>query len=392
MLMINQYISAKDKHAKVIFRNDIRSLLKKINCKIYDKYDYYYFTSRKFPIVGTTQVNNLRQIKNMLLDHNLKVSDIDTLSYNGIYFEASPELIGLFIAPKKEYVSLSQDVLNLERETAMVQELKAFGAENNLANLNLDLYSAVPLWMGDESVVSEISGMSGKQVFFQKLLNSHKEYISNYLNYRDNGSVFQFSETHNSIQMFSWIYYWEIKIMAEIFKGANISIHDVGTCNALFPLLLSGLSEQDLLGLHVTRIIASDINIESVPGNDIKKIIKQNKGYKAIQFMKLDLTKSLRKISSTDVITLNDVLEHFENDEISFSVLKQLWNKTGKLLIVHVPFESTPDHSWDHRITFHADKIRDWAQRLPGACFLSDNFWVNDKTSLTDQGFLVVAK
>lgn len=391
--MINKSISDKDKRYKVVFRNDIRSFLKKTNCKIYDRFDYYYFTSRKFPIVGTTHVNNLSQIKNVLLDHNLKVSDIDTLNYSGIYFEASPELIGLFIAPKKEYVSLSRDVLNLERETAMVQQLRAFGEENKLENLNLlDLYSAVPLWMGDESVVSDKFRMSSKQVFFHKLLNSHLEYINSYLDYRDNGSVFQFSETHNSIQMFSWIYYWEIKIMAQLFGSTNISIHDVGTCNALFPLLLSGLSEQDLLGLNVTKIIASDINIESVPVNHIKKIIKQNNGYKAIEFMKLDLTKSLHKTSLTDVITVNDVLEHFDNDEISLAVLQQLWSKTGKLLIAHVPFESTPNRLWDHHITFNADKIRDWARKLPGACFLSDNFLVNDHKSLTDQGFLVVSK
>ncbi len=54
-----------------------------------------------------------------------------------------------------------------------------------------------------------------------------------------------------------------------------------------------------------------------------------------IEVLKIDLLQDMEKFPVTDVIVDNDVLEHF-NDEISLNILKGLWKRTGKLLIVHV--------------------------------------------------------
>lgn len=393
--MINKLISSKNKkkHPTIVFRNNVRSILKKLDFYVYENFDWVSnFAYRKFPVVGATNINNLYQLTNSLKTHGYKVIDINVPNYRGLYFEASPELIGLFISPKKEYVSLDQNILNQYRETEIVYDFKAFGAENNITDLALlDLSSAIPLWIGDELIVSEMYGIDRMQVFCIKLINSHKEYIRNYFNYKSKRNEFIFNDKYNSIEMFSWIYYWEIKIIADLLGNQNITIHDAGTsCTAYLPLLLSGLSQQELFGMNISKIYASDNGW--IAEEYIKIITERNMEYKPITFVKLDLTKEIHKVPTTDVLILNDVLEHLPNDEVSLSVLKKLWDKTGKLLIAHVPFESTPNPSWDHHITFDAGKIRDWANELPGAHFLSDDFFLDDKNPLTNQGFLIAVK
>ncbi len=79
------------------------------------------------------------------------------------------------------------------------------------------------------------------------------------------------------------------------------------------------------------------------------------------------------------------------DDDVSFSVLKGLWKKTGKVLIAHVPFEDTPDPYWEHHVSFNEEKLRLWAKKLENAVFVSDEYNEGDET-LTANGFLIVLK
>ena len=123
-----------------------------------------------------------------------------------------------------------------------------------------------------------------------------------------------------------------------------------------------------------------------------KKIIGENSASKPIQFLKLDLTKDFQSAPPADVIVVNDVLEHLMSDEVSFTVLKTLWDKTEKLLVIHVPFEEKPNPSWGHHVAFNEKKLRDWAGKLPGSRFYSEFSLNGNSLNIASLGFLVVSK
>jgi hypothetical protein len=86
------------------------------------------------------------------------------------------------------------------------------------------------------------------------------------------------------------------------------------------------------------------------------------------------------------------VLEHFTNDEISFSVLRRFWEKTRGILIVHVPQEETPNPAWGHYITFNREKLTEWGVNLGGGNMLGDNYRFSPYTRYSDAGFLILKK
>ena len=224
-------------------------------------------------------------------------------------------------------------------------------------------------------------------------MNSHQQYIKKYLEHKDEKSTYFLKELYNEnydhIEYFSRVYYWEMKIMSDILNKTKISIHDVGTNVAQFPLLIRSLPRSSLFNLDIARIVASDNGCEGK--KFVNRIIKEN-SYGSIEFMNIDLTHQINTAPKTDVIIINDVLEHLPNDEISLSVLKQLWNKTKKLLIAHIPIEPKPNRVWDHHVVFTSEKIRDWASQLPKAKFISDDYMEDDQKSLTEHGFLIVTR
>ena len=372
------------------FRDSIRSFFKQFQFKVYDDFDDASFDSRKFTVIGTTSEENCAPIKQGLLSLGLKVLDINTNHYNGLRFKDDNN-VGIILAPKKDFNSLDPDKFNQTRDSLLIYELQEFGRNNNIEDLaSLDLPTSLSLIRGDELVVSEATGISYYKLFSIKYENSHKEYLKYYLDYKDSGKSFEVSGGYdNSIENFSSLYLCEVKVMASLLQGQSITIHDVGTSVAQFPLLLAALSKDELLGLDVDKVVASDMGWTGEVF--IKLIRRKNPEYKPIDFMKINLITQNEMIPSTDVIIANDVLEHLPNDEVSLMVLKSLWNKTNRLLIAHVPFEPEPNPSWDHYISFSTEKIRDWASQLHGGRFLSDDYFEGDK-SLTERGFLIVSK
>jgi len=65
----------------------------------------------------------------------------------------------------------------------------------------------------------------------------------------------------------------------------------------------------------------------------------KNKIKKPIDFIKLDITKDYDLIPETDVIIINDVLEHLKDEKTAVDSLKALWNKTKKEF-VEINFEN----------------------------------------------------
>jgi hypothetical protein len=372
------------------FRDSIRSFFKQFEFKVYDNFDHVSFDKRKFTVIGTTGEENCASLKQGLLSLGLKVIDIITDHYIGLRFEGFGNT-GIILAPKEEFCSLDPDVLNQTRDSLMIYELQEFGRMNNIEDLvSLDLPSNFSLIDGVEFVVAETTG-----VFFVKLLsikyeNSHKLYLKYYLEHKNSSKSFKLSGSYeNNIKNFSSLYLSEIKAMASLLQGQSITIHDVGTNVAQFPLLLAALPKEDLFGLDIDKIIASDIGWTGE--HFIKLILRKKPEYKPIHFMKINLITQEDLIPFADVIVANDVLEHLPNEEVSLAVLKSLWHKANRLLIVHVPLEPEPNSAWEHYISFSSEKIRDWASQLQGGHFLSDDI-SEDGCSLTDRGFLIISK
>ncbi len=377
-----------------IFYSSIQKFLHQLNFTVYPKKHHIKITYDAIysPVLRVIKEDNLEEFKKKLSVYKFKVIEIDMSDYKGVYIEDSPDLFGLFIFPKKETISINQSIFNYTKLIKLSNEIQSSAQKNNINNLViLNFELVIFLWIGIKSLMTDMFNISYKRLDLLENENTHKEFIKSYLEFKDNKKEQIYAQGgFSNIDHFSWIYYWEIKIIGKFCKGENISIHDTGTADAQFPLLISGLSENDRMGVNFTRIFASDIDISGK--KNIKKIIKKNNNYKPIKFLTLDLTKDISSAPKTDVIIINDVLEHLPNDDISFSALKSLWEKTKKLLIAHLPFEQEPNPIWGHYITFNEKKIRKWAGLLPGAILLSDTYYYSKNKSLNNMGYLIVTK
>ena len=374
--------------------HEIYSILLEPEIGIYMDKNLKFLDGNEIFFIGATPVNNLERIKNKLNPYKVDIIEIETSHYGGLYLNISPLLSGIIISPKNEVVSCDQTIFNLTQSVQMAKELRDFGEKSNLKNLvMIDQSTFGALWGIIKNVIADLLDIPIQHLNFIEYENSHREFSHLYLEYKNNKKslyVHNEMDPYNHIESFCWYYYWEIKIIAEFSLNKTITIYDVGTCAAFFPLLISCQPSEELMGLNVTRIYASDIKIE---GEEFaRKLLEQNPNYKPVEFITLDLIRDSTLLPSADVIILNDVLEHLPDDESSFKALSDLWNKTGEILIAHVPFEDKPTPTWGHFITFNEKKIRQWSAKLPGAHFLSDVYPYDKYRNLIHEGYLVAVK
>lgn len=380
-----------DLSQRIVFRDAILKLFEETDIKVFTS-DTLDILSSKFSLAGGTAIKNVGRLKAELLSLDFKVNDIETTRCKGLLIEESTDNFGIIIAPKDELASLKQSIFNQSGDSQLLFDIQQYGRENNLFALeNLDFQLSKELVRQMDLVLAESLGILYAQLCAIKYENSHKEYKRLFVEYRNNERTFSFNHGgyNNNFQLFCWVYHWEIKILADILGEQCISIHDVGTNVAQFPLLLVALKQQDLYGLNIGKVIASDIGWTGEPF--AKLIIRKNPEYKSIDFMKINVVTETDSMPFTDVIIANDVLEHLSNDELAMVALEALWNKTKRVLIVHVPIEPEPNLSWDHHVVFSGDKLREWASKLDGAQLISDSY-SDDYRLLTDQGYLIVAK
>ncbi len=377
-----------------LFNGFLTSRLKGLNFNVYSNAEMQYTGEIPFSFIGTVDAENLCSLKEYISIFNYKTVDIQTPGYEGIYFEASPELSGIIVSPGSSEIFPDQDTLNLTMSIRMAKELREFGKEKGIRQLAMiDQYSFGIIWGNLKKLIAEKFSMTLHEIDCIEYENSYCEFKRHFLDFRHNRTSSFLSEepaNFDHIKYFSWIYFWEIKLIAELAGGGDLSIHDAGTCLGYLPVLLSGLSVNDVYGSNFKTIIASDIELTG----DVfaGQILKKNPENRIVDFITLDLINDSGKVPQTDVVIINDVLEHLLDDESSFAVLKNLWDKTGKILIAHVPYEKDPDPSWGHCVTFDEQKIRQWALRLPDAHFISDIYPYDRYRNLIHEGYLVAVR
>ncbi len=144
------------------------------------------------------------------------------------------------------------------------------------------------------------------------------------------------------------------------------------------------------MGLKIKKIIVSDLKFEGI--DIIYRFLHTLDFYRPIRFIVRDFTDSTKELPESDVTVLLDVLEHIKTEELSFFVMKRLWEKTRELLIIKVPFEKRATRAWGHYITFDKKKIRKWAERINDADSLGDVYKLNDNCTYADEGFIILKR
>jgi len=387
--MYNQ-LPVYDEDLKCGIFSDIFLILDKLDYKVYYDIDWADLTNRTFAILGTTVFENMYDLRNRFHQSGFTISEIETPLFEGFCFDTPSRISGLFLAPIPMGISHNQEDLNTDRDSTGLGELKLYGINNSIKNLyGIDYSSLHTLSKCLDFASAQTLRMTYTKYKKTVYLNTHKEYLRHYhLLKITTDSIFETQE-YRHIQFFSAIYYMEIKIISELSGNNSLSIHDVGTNTAHLPLLMNELSKDDMFGSDYTDIYASDFDLTSA--TDAIEIAGMNQLKRKICFLTIDLTGNIDDIPKTDIVILNDVLEHLPNGELSLSALKKLWGKANIALIAHVPFEQEINRSWDHHILFNEDKLRDWAGQLPESILISDNYY-NHNMPLTSYGFLIVKR
>lgn len=392
--VMNRLAYIRADRARRSFASSIRYILKKLPFTVYDEYDHINFNSRVFTVLGATNIDHLHSLYKALEAEKYQVFPVDTGHFRGILFRGPNDLSGIFISPKKEYVDTDKEILNQSRDAITLYELQAFGRDHGLKELELlDFSSGVPLCLAEHEVLSEALDIPFDELQVIKYRNSHDLYVKKYLQHRNGKSNYRlreiYTEGYDHIEYFSRLYYLEIRMISDIMGRTPITLHDVGTNVAQFPLLLGSLSREELFNIDISEIIASD---NGLSGKQMVDGLLRQDGHMPILFIDFDITGQMNDAPTTDVVVINDVLEHLPDNGSSLSALRKLWDRTDQLLIAHVPLEQAPNRVWDHHLTFTTDKIRHWAKQLPRANIISDDHFEDDGLSLTDHGFLMVAR
>jgi hypothetical protein len=378
------------------FSNEVRSVLSDNNVLLYEKHNYLIrkfiypeLDDRNIDFVAAVAPSAIQKVgKTIEKGGYSKITSAEGKYINSYYFEKNGHR-GLVFSPKEELLCLNRDVANFSLDTKIIFDLKTIGVKNQISQLedvNYSTFSAVGMAL--DQMMIKMHGISYLQLMYIKYFNMQKEYVKWYENYKK--GIYPTDPNH--IEHFSLIYYWDIKIMTEVLGTTNaITIHDAATNLGNFPLMMSRLDEDQLMGLKIKHILATDINTFT-PKFFINRVRSREKRMRVpLEVKKLDLLKKLHTAPITDVVIANDILEHFP-ENISLETIKGLWKRTGKLLLVHVPFEEKPNNAFGHLVSFNADKLRNWAAQLPGGTFLSDSYIQPNNEPITNIGFLIMRK
>ncbi len=317
-----------------------------------------------------------------------EITDISNPVFRGFFFNCTDDSFsGIVFWLNEKYLTLDQQLFNNSLENTITYELLNISKEKNLPkleNLNVPVY--VIIFNIINYIIGKHVGLNYEEIKHIKYLNSHKENIRYYKMCKEDIHTY----VDNTIYWFSRIYFFEFKILSSLMQNKKISIHDTGSCSAIFPLSLSRLASTELKNVTVKKIMVSDINIDA--SSPAKKIINDNTSlYRPIEFFKLDLLSNLKDVPHADVIVSNHVLEHFEED-VSFKILQKLWEITDKLLIVNVPFEEEPNIAFGHYVSFNSKKLKQWGSKLKNGMNVTDNFKESDNKPLSEYGYLIMKK
>lgn len=318
---------------------------------------------------------------------NCRLWDVKTKHLVGIYIESGEHSFFAY-QPNPENVTLESAGFNQSLDVELSNELISFGEENNifkLKKLNFETFKA--LLVTYSFALSHLFGIDIKELEQLKILNSHKVLVDNYQKLSKGISI----NFASHLGAFSLIYFTEIKAIAYVCKDTSgISIHDVATNTAHFPLLLSALEKEGLLELGLKSITCSDIDIQ-LAKNYIRQVSEfSNVDHSNVEIVHVNLLEDNLALEDADVITANDILEHF-SEEDSRRILQNLWKRTKRLLIIHVPIEDEPDEIYGHRSSFNKDKLEDWAAQLDNCTNVASLLNLCEDASIRD-GFLFLLR
>jgi hypothetical protein len=349
-----------------------------------------------FPVIVCINISDLPKVIAKILEtNNYQVYKINNDLFEGIFIKNKNNLPGIIFATKAKYISQDIDKLNHSRDSHVISALREYGKKHNLDELiNIDFNSAIKICQIEIDLMAASFNMDRFGISCRKYLNSTLLYMNKYFEFTG-GRKYQIqsddSPTYDHIEHFSRIYYWTIKLLSSELKNIpKITIHDVGTNVAHFPLILSILKQEHLQNLDIEKIIASDLQWTGVLF--VEACQRLVPGHRPIDFPQIDIINEPEKIPYSEGTVINDVFEHLPDEEAVFTALKNIWEKTKNILIIHVPFEEHPKVLWEHKISFNPQKLKLLAKKLPDAENLSEEYFEDDGKSILEHGFLILRK
>ncbi|WP_045860039.1 hypothetical protein [Teredinibacter purpureus] len=288
---------------------------------------------------------------------------LDTDCLKAVYMEVD-DLSFLIFQPRSLGLSEREDLidsLDQSIDSILSIQLKDRARELSLTRLeNMDhgVFSAIILLY--HHIVGMTCNISVEALNERKTVNTHLKMLGNYRKLSDSEPV----DVATHVENFSTMYFIEIYAIGKLFQDSDgLTLHDVATNTAHFPVLVNSLNIAEGLKTNIARIECSDLCLE-LPHRTIDLLSKTCEiDLSEIKLSRLDLFNVNPSEIDSDIVTANDILEHF-NDEDSLQIFKRLWSITKSMLIVHVPFEAEPHREYGHLTTFNKDKLTDWANCL----------------------------
>jgi hypothetical protein len=327
----------------------------------------------------------------------MNIYRIENRFMEAFYIDSDYDYNAIFLTVKEEFMSLDSEKLNYGNDSLISSEIHKTISEKNLKSLaSYGFDTTVNIIYAYELSIANHYGISMDEMSYIKMSNTQKEFVKSYNLYRTNPDLIKYYdwENYDHLKSFSLNYYAMVMVMSDVYRNegnnGGFTVHDAGTSNSQLALMLSTLKEDELMQLKVKEIIASDLVL--VCQDKTIRYINEYEDPKPIIFVQQDFTDESKELPESDVTILNDVLEHFPTDELSFHIMERFWKRTRKLLIVHVPQEEEPGVEWGHYITFNKEKLKNWADRLSGHISLGDRYSFNENTKYSDCGFLILKR
>lgn len=349
-------------------------------------------------IAALKSKNNLNELKDYLNGKlGFNFTEISIPYFDALYIETQFDFTGFILCVNEAYITLDPGFLNYGMDQKISEAfIKAVIGLNLKSFENMDWDSFAGIADAFSLNASKRLKISFEEYKYVVFTNTQSEYVRIYNGYRlQPGKTAAFDwGSSGHVEYFGLWYYAMIKVMSDTFKSSpgasEFVIHDAGTSVVQFPLMLATLKQEELMGLKVKEVIASDLVLRSQ--DDMKRYKSQYADAKDINIIQCDFTDETKELPEADVTILNDVLEHFSTEEISFRVMERFWNRTKKLLIIHVPQEEVPNAMWGHFISFNRNKLLEWASRLSSHRLLADEYRFSETCTYMDAGFLILER
>ncbi len=382
----------------IIFTKLVIELKKKFKGNIYDNFAGYNLGSSRIRYIASLKhLGLLNELKSLLRGREgLTLTDLNTPYFQSVYIESVYGFNILILSVHDEYNTLEPSTLNYGTDSNISNALQKAVSDLKLDSLiNYSFDTTANIITAVDLNIAYSHNLSIEDYYNMQASNTQKEFVKVYNLLRTNNLNIDNINMYNHIHEFAFLYYAVINVMADIFKSnpldSGFTIHDAGASSSQLSIMLSTLTEEELMGLKVRNIIASDLAF--MDNNSAALSYLKQFGYcKPIKFIEQDYTDESKELFPSDVTILVDVLEHFPDDEVSFHVLQRLLDCTGKLLIAHVPQEEVPNPAWGHYISFNRPKLVEWAGRFSSHESLGDFYRFKDGLTYTDKGFLILKR